>query len=627
MNRWIPAWAGLLVLVSGDFGRGDETTFEVVAGVRQLFLDDQGIERRENVRTTMHRPVKRGAVLRSPDPSRTLQTRSAPAWDPVRQRYLIWVLSIQPNVWESHDGLNWASTGTSNIPIEMAVLDPDEKDAARRFKAPLRNEGFATSADGLHWSKLDVPRIPSSDEANFSHDPGSGLFVHTVKRGGPHGRSLAIAVSRDFREWTDLGVVFHADDEDQARGRANITARVADPALEPLRYVDNVATNVDVYNMGVFRYEGVYIGLPTMFHSTGRVPNYPNTDGFDLIQLAFSRDLKSWTRLGDRQPFLGPSRTDSGAYDLTQLLSPSAPVAHDDELWFYYTGLKYRSSFDYQGTYPNGTAIPVPGRSRDIGAVCLAVLRRDGFISLDAGEAPGVVVTRRFELPAGRLFINVDARGGEFRAEMVSEDGKALARSRVVASDAAPPAGMGDRRPDLAPRSPRRAPVHASQRQVLRVLVRRVIVHGADRASTRDAEAPGPSKQSLSRPLIHRDDWTPHEPCLEDLLVVPARCLLWPIAHIRRGCPRLGDIIAARAPRAPPQRRQRGGRARCGCEGRGPRRSSRGADSRSKAPTTSAISTPWACSPKASRPSSPRRPHSAMRAPRPGPSSSGGNGR
>ena len=48
------------------------------------------------------------------------------------------------------------------------------------------------------------------------------------------------------------------------------------------------------------------------------------TDGFHLVQLAFSRDLRTWIRLGDRQPFIGPSRTASGAYDLTQIISPSA---------------------------------------------------------------------------------------------------------------------------------------------------------------------------------------------------------------------------------------------------------------------------------------------------------------
>ena len=59
--------------------------------------------------------------------------------------------------------------------------------------------------------------------------------------------------------------------------------------------------------MGVFHYEGVYIGMPALYHATGPIPNYPNTEGFHLVQLACSRDLKVWHRLGDRQAFLGPS--------------------------------------------------------------------------------------------------------------------------------------------------------------------------------------------------------------------------------------------------------------------------------------------------------------------------------
>jgi hypothetical protein len=297
------------------------------------------------------------------------------------------------------------------------------------------NEGFAASRDGLHWSRLDLPKIPSSDEGNFSYAPGPGVFVHTVKRRGPHGRSVAVAISRDFQHWTDLGLVFHADEEDQRLGRQNIEGRIADPTLEPLRFHDEEAYNVDVFNMGVFWYEDLYVGLPAMFHATGRIPNYPNTDGFHLVQLTCSRDLKNWTRLGDRRAFLGPSRIDSGAYDLTQIISPSAPVVRDDELWFYYTGLKYRSTFDYEGTFPNGRSRPVPGRDRDGGAVCLAVLRRDGFISFDAGAQPGRVTTKLFVLPAGPLFVNVDARGGELHAEVESDNGQIVARSAAVRAD------------------------------------------------------------------------------------------------------------------------------------------------------------------------------------------------
>ena len=59
-------------------------------------------------------------------------------------------------------------------------------------------------------------------------------------------------------------------------------------------------------------------------------------------------------RLDGRQTFIGPSRIDSGSYDLTQILPPSAPVVRDNELWFYYTGLKWRSTYKYVGKFPNG---------------------------------------------------------------------------------------------------------------------------------------------------------------------------------------------------------------------------------------------------------------------------------
>jgi len=400
--------------------------FDVRLGTRVLFLDDIGIERLNGLTRKLHQPAKRGAVLRSDHPEQVLQIRTAPIWDPDLGRYRLWVLGLENHLWESRDGLHWSPGPRPNLRTDMVVYDPHDPDPARRYKAPVLNEGFAVSPDGVQWTKLDLPKVESSDEGNFSFDATDRLFIHTVKRRGPNGRSLAIATSRNFRTWQDLGVVFHADDEDQKRGRAAIEARAADATLHQTRYRDPAAYNVDVYNMGVFRYEGLYIGLPAMYHATGPVPNYPNTDGFHLVQVACSRDLKSWTRVGDRQPFLAPSRRDSGAYDLTQILPPSAPVVRGEELWFYYTGLKYRAAWTYSGTYPNGRYIPLPGLDRDAGAVCLAVLRRDGFVSLNAGETPGTVLTKPFLLPQGRLHVNLAAPEGSLRVALCDAQGEPL---------------------------------------------------------------------------------------------------------------------------------------------------------------------------------------------------------
>ncbi|HIB90002.1 TPA: hypothetical protein EYO57_22930 [Candidatus Poribacteria bacterium] len=119
--------------------------------------------------------------------------------------------------------------------------------------------------------------------------------------------------------------------------------------------------------MGVFRYQGYYLGTPAMYHATSGVKNYPNTDGYHLVQLACSRDLKTWHRLGNRSPFIGPSPLSSGAYDLAQIIGSSNVILRDDELWFYYTGLKYRNTWDYVGEYPDGEHIPVTGFDSDIG--------------------------------------------------------------------------------------------------------------------------------------------------------------------------------------------------------------------------------------------------------------------
>jgi hypothetical protein len=383
----------------------------------------------------MHQPQKRGAVIRSPNPKQTIQTRTAPVWDRDAKIFKFWVLSIDDTFWQSPDGLHWTPGPRPNLKTDHVVYDPNDPDPARRFKAALLNEGFAVSPDGIQWTKLDVPTIPSSDEGNFSFDPREGLFIHTVKRGARFGRALALATSRDFQNWTDYGVVFQSDDMDQELGKKNILARASDRTLQQTMYDDSNVYRVDVYNMGVFHYEGLYIGMPAMFHATGPVPNYPNTDGFHLVQLATSRDLKTWLRLGDRQPFIGPSRLDSGAYDLTQILPPSAPVLKDDELWFYYTGLKYRASFTYVGTYPNGETVPIPGKDRDGGAVCLAVLRRDGFVSLDADGEPGTLLTKALVLNGTQLHVNLDAAAGELGVTVLDGDGHTVAVSEPVVGD------------------------------------------------------------------------------------------------------------------------------------------------------------------------------------------------
>jgi hypothetical protein len=446
------------------------------AGQHQLFLDDWGLAEQKDLTKTMHQPLKKGAVIR-PDlvHGGILETRCAPAWDPGENVYKLLMFGDGCTSYaESPDGIQWSkphlyqkmingSLANNIVTLDPAlewpqnciinmVYDPDEQDPARKFKGlsfstDTKKLSFdkqpVVSPDCRKWSKLDVPLIRSQDDTNLSYDRSTRTFLATVKLAGPYGRAVFLATSHDFEHWTEPGLVFSADAEDQKLGLANIRERLSDHRFKIPFYNIPETYNVDVYNMGIFRYENYYIGLPSMYHQTGRVPpdwhgfaDYAGPaatleafrqsgdwGGFHHIQLACSRDLKNWHRLGGRKPFIDCSPVNAGAYDLSTILGAASPVFQGDELWFYYSGMKQYGGLEYE---------------KDQSAICLATLRRDGFISLDAGEQGGRLVTDAFTIGGGELHLNVNARNGRVNVAVLSEEGEiqsGFAESRSLSGD------------------------------------------------------------------------------------------------------------------------------------------------------------------------------------------------
>ena len=189
----------------------------------------------------------------------------------------------------------------------------------------------------------------------------------------------------------------------------------------------------DIYNLPVSFYEGFYIGMPTVFNHSGNSKD--NSDGFSMVELAASRDLIQWERVGNREKFIPLSQLEGGKnYDVVQLLAANRPIVKDGEIWFYYTGLKWRSS-------PSELEEQKAPR-RDEGAICLAKLRLDGFVSLDAGEREGYVLTKPLVVDGKTLHVNLEAPDGELRVEVLDAEGKKTL-SGYSLKDSVPAKGEG----------------------------------------------------------------------------------------------------------------------------------------------------------------------------------------
>jgi hypothetical protein len=132
--------------------------------------------------------------------------------------------------------------------------------------------------------------------------------------------------------------------------------------------------------------------------------------------VGFSRDGFHWDR-PDRRAFLpvndvsamGAEQENAGAWNRSNVQSAGGVcLVVGDKLYFYCSGRTYGQNV-------------APANSTG-----LALLRRDGFASMDAGEGEGVLTTRLIRFQGKHLFVNVDGAGGSISAEVLDADGKVI---------------------------------------------------------------------------------------------------------------------------------------------------------------------------------------------------------
>jgi hypothetical protein len=150
------------------------------------------------------------------------------------------------------------------------------------------------------------------------------------------------------------------------------------------------------YGMPTTVYAGVFFGFVWPFRWNDRIHT----------ELAWSRDGIHF----ERHP-LRPRLVDYGPADSweDEMVFASSWVEVGDEWWIYYAG--------WDG--PHNT----PLRN---GAIGLAKLRKEGFVSLRGPQGGGVICTRVLTWPGGKLNINADVAKGRLTVRVSGPDRKVI---------------------------------------------------------------------------------------------------------------------------------------------------------------------------------------------------------
>ena len=385
---------------------------------RQLFVDDFLIAR-TTLKRTFHtaRYHTASPVLKPEQPweiegGPTAMVFSDGVWyDPSDRLFKMWYMGGYGRATcyaTSRDGIHWEKPaldiqpGTNIVHIGRrdsgtVWLDTEEKNPQRRYKMFLYDYSgklaIYFSADGIHWGKEVAHTGPTGDRTTVFHNPFRNAWVYSLREYFPP----PAGVGRCRRYWENADVLAGAQ---WKAGEPPLWVGADD--LDPRRA--DLKTPPELYNLDAVAYESMLLGLFSIWRGQPSDRPKPNE-----VCVGFSRDGFHWYR-PDRRAFI-PVSENCGDWNWGNVQSAGGCcLVVGDELWFYVSGRAGVRGSSSSGASSTG----------------LAILRRDGFASMDAGEREGTLTTRRVHFSGKHLFVNADAAAGELRVEVLDEHGKVI---------------------------------------------------------------------------------------------------------------------------------------------------------------------------------------------------------
>jgi hypothetical protein len=328
----------------------------------------------------------------------------------------------------SEDGIHWRRPmldvvlGTNRVIQKqyrngvVVWLDHETANPMQRFKMfhwafPSKNpdEGHgvvSTSHDGIHWSE-PVDTGHCGDNTTAFYNPFRKKWVFSIRKGNRLGRVRYYYECDDFMMdalWPDNDTVFWTRTD---------SLDLPNPELGNWNRGNKLFSS-QLYDLNAVAYESIMLGLFAI------IKGYDNEvvreNGFPKLNdlyLGYSRDGFHWHR-PDRSSFIASSaRKDTWNRGYLHAAGGICLIVHD-ELYFYF------------GAWSGNS--PVYGSHRYAGgSTGLAVLRRDGFTSMNSNFTMGSLTTKPVIFNRGKyLFVNINSRDGVLRAEILDVKGNVI---------------------------------------------------------------------------------------------------------------------------------------------------------------------------------------------------------
>ena len=320
----------------------------------------------------------------------------------------------------SRDGIRWEKPMLDVVPGSNIVhlgsrdsgtvwLDHTPRDPRERFKMALYAEGrllLFRSPDGSHWTAAATGG-QTGDRSTFFYNPFRQRWVYSLRGESPWaGRLRRYWETRDFFSFSDA-----------AAEQGEIVPWTGADSADPWR--DDLRTAPQLYNLDCVAYESLLIGLFSIWRGDYRWPGEATAAALELqrrgrpkqnsVCLGFSRDGFHWSR-PDRRPFCPVSEV-PGDWNWGNMQSAAnVCLVVGERLFIYVSGRA-------------GKGFPGCEFSDAGGSTGLAVLRRDGFASMDAGPAAGTLTTRPLRFRGRYLFVNAASARGTLHVEVLDDDG------------------------------------------------------------------------------------------------------------------------------------------------------------------------------------------------------------